>query len=64
MISPTRALQAANEGPLELESIMRVLSGQFAVAAGSKRLVRRRLLDTFDGRLRAAGLTLDRKSVV
>jgi CHAD domain-containing protein len=61
MISPTRALQAANEGPLELESIMRVLSGQFAVAAGSKRLVRRRLLDTFDGRLRAAGLTLEHR---
>jgi hypothetical protein len=61
MISATRALQAADEGPLELESIVSVLSGQFAVATGSKRLVRRRRLDTFDGRLRAAGLTLEHR---
>jgi CHAD domain-containing protein len=61
MIRPTRALQAADGGRLELESIVSVLSGQFAVATGSKRLVRRRRLDTFDGRLRAAGLTLEHR---
>jgi CHAD domain-containing protein len=59
MISLTRALQAADEGPLELESIVAVLSSRFAVATGPRRLVRRRRLDTFDRRLRAAGLTLE-----
>jgi CHAD domain-containing protein len=59
MISLTGALQAADEGPLELQSIVAVLSARFAVATGSKRLLRRRRLDTFDGRLRAAGLTLE-----
>jgi CHAD domain-containing protein len=61
MISPSRALQAADDGPLELESIVAALSATFAVATGSKRLVRRRRLDTFDGRLRAAGLTLEHR---
>jgi CHAD domain-containing protein len=59
MISPTRVLQAADGGPLELESIVEVLSAQFVVATGSRRLIRRRTLDTFDRRLRAAGLTLE-----
>jgi CHAD domain-containing protein len=59
MMSLTRVLEAADEGPLELESIVAVLSAQFDVATGSKRLVRRRRLDTFDGRLRVAGLTLE-----
>jgi CHAD domain-containing protein len=61
MISPSRPLQAADDGPLELESIVAALSATFAVAAGSKRLVRRRRLETFDGRLRAAGLTLEHR---
>jgi len=59
MSSTTRALQAADNGPLELEPIVEVLSAQFAVATGSRRLVRRRRLDTFDRRLHAAGLTLE-----
>ena len=63
MTGPTRALQAADEGPLELESIVTVLSAQFAVVTGSKHLVRRRRLDTFDRRLDAAGLTLEHQVV-
>lgn len=59
MISATRVLQAADDGPLELESIVQALSAQFAVSTGSKQLIRRRRLDTFDRRLRAAGLTLE-----
>src|SRR5664279_450833 len=54
-----RARRAAEGGSLELEPIVTVLSAQFAVATGSKRLVRRRRLDPFDGRLRAADLTLE-----
>src|ERR1019366_510746 len=56
---PTRALQAADHGTLELESVVEVLSAQYAVATGRKRLVRRTRLDTFDHRLGAAGLTLE-----
>jgi CHAD domain-containing protein len=58
-----RALQAADEGRLELESIVTVLSAHFAVATGSKELVRRRRLDTFDRRLDVAGLTLEHQIV-
>ena len=63
MTSPTRALQAADDGPLKLESIVKVLSAQFAVAPGSKQLVRRRRLDTFDRRLEAANLMLEHQIV-
>ena len=59
MISATRVLQEADDGPLQLESIVKALSAQFAVSAGSKQLIRRRRLDTFDRRLRAAGLALE-----
>src|SRR5450759_1273037 len=58
-----RARRAAEGGSLELEPIVTVLSAQFAVATGSKRLVRRRRLDPFDGRLRAAGRTLEHQIV-
>src|SRR5450759_3260312 len=58
-----RARRAAEGGSLELEPIVTVLSAQFAVATGSKRLVRRRRLDTFDGRLRAAGRMLEHQIV-
>jgi CHAD domain-containing protein len=54
-----RALQAADEGPLELEAIVTVLSAQFDVATGPRVLMRRRRLDTFDRRLGAAGLTIE-----
>jgi CHAD domain-containing protein len=63
MTSPTRALQAADDGRLELESIVTVLSAQFAVVTGPKHLVRRMRLDTFDRRLDAAGLTLEHQVV-
>ncbi len=63
MISPTRALQAADEGALDLDLIVAALSARFAVATDSRQLVRRRRLDTFDRRLSAAGLTLEHQVV-
>jgi CHAD domain-containing protein len=61
--NPTRALQAADKGTLDLESIVEVLSAHYAVATGRTQLVRRTRLDTFDRRLRAAGLTLEHRIV-
>jgi CHAD domain-containing protein len=55
------ALRAADDGPLELESIVTVLSAQFAVVTGSRQPVRRRRLDTFDRRLEASGLRLEHR---
>src|SRR5664279_3430433 len=63
MMSATRVLQAADHGRLDLESIVGVLSARFTVAAGSKHVVRRRRLDTFDRRLHAAGFTLEHQIV-
>ena len=63
MTSLTQALQAAEEGPLEVTSIVEVLAARYAVATGRKRLIRRTRLDTFDQRLRAAGLTLEHQIV-
>lgn len=63
MMSTIRVLQAADQGRLELESIVEVLSARFTVATGPKQVVRRRRLDTFDGRLRAAGRTLEHQIV-
>jgi len=63
MISATQVLQAADDGPLKLESILKVLSAQFAAVPSSKQLVRRRRLDTFDRRLEAAGLMLEHQIV-
>jgi CHAD domain-containing protein len=60
---PPRALQAADNGPLEIELIVEVLSAQYAVATGRRRLIRRTRLDTFDHRLDAAGLTLEHQIV-
>jgi CHAD domain-containing protein len=59
MTSATRALQASGDARLELEAIVAALSAQYTVVAGPKRFVRRTRLDTFDRRLRAAGLTLE-----
>lgn len=59
MTRPTRALQATGEGRLELESIIAALSAHWVVAASSRQRVRRTRLDTFDRRLRAAGLTVE-----
>jgi CHAD domain-containing protein len=63
MTGATRAVQAADDGRLDLESIVTVLSAQFTVATGPKRLVRRRRLDTFDRRLDAAGLILEHQTM-
>ncbi len=63
MTSPTRALQAADEGQLELAAVVGALSEQYDVVTGAKQLVRRVRLDTFDRRLRAAGLTLEHQIV-
>ena len=59
MTSPTRTLQAANEGRLDLEVIVAALSARFSVVTGPKTSVRRARLDTFDRRLLAAGLRLE-----
>jgi CHAD domain-containing protein len=59
MTSATRVLQAPMGVPLALESIVEALSSHYVVAAGASQRVRRRRLDTFDHRLRAAGLTLE-----
>ena len=63
MTSATQPLQAADEGRLELDSIVDALAAKYEVAAGGKRLIRRTRLDTFDRRLRAAGLTLEHQIV-
>jgi CHAD domain-containing protein len=62
MTSPPRALQAADEGQLELEAIVAALSARYVVAAGVRQRIRRVQVDTFDRRLRAAGLTLEHQS--
>jgi CHAD domain-containing protein len=59
MSMPPPALQAPEGGPLDLEAIVDALSGDFTVSTGARQGVRRTRLDTFDGRLRAAGLTLE-----
>ena len=62
-MSTTHALQAPDQGPLELASIVGVLSTRFSVATGVQQRVRRMRLDTFDRRLRVAGLTLEHQIV-
>jgi len=63
MTNPTRAFQPADEGQFELESIVDALSAKFVVANGATQLIRRARLDTFDRRLRAAGLTLEHQTL-
>jgi hypothetical protein len=63
MSDEIRALQAADEGRLELAAIVAALFAEYAVSPGAKRLVRRRRLHTFDRRLRAAGLRLEHQTV-
>ncbi|MEO6143700.1 MAG: CHAD domain-containing protein [Dermatophilaceae bacterium] len=59
MTSAPRALQTTDEGRLEVEALVAALSSQYTVVTGPKQFVRRARLDTFDRRLRAAGLTLE-----
>jgi CHAD domain-containing protein len=63
MTSATRALQAAEQGQFEIEALLTALSSQYTVVAGPKEFVRCVRLDTFDGRLHAAGLTLEHQIV-
>ncbi|RYV50796.1 CHAD domain-containing protein [Pengzhenrongella frigida] len=62
MTRPARAFQGVDEGRLELDAVVGVLADRYTVEAGRPRTVRRRRLDTFDRRLRAAGLTLEHHS--
>src|SRR6478752_6492140 len=59
MTTPALALQAAGGGALDLDTLVTTLSTRFAVQVGPRRLVTRTRLDTFDGRLAAAGLRLE-----
>jgi CHAD domain-containing protein len=62
MRTPAPALQAPDGGSLDLDALVDALSGDFAVSAGGKHVVRRTRLDTFDRRLRAAGLALEHET--
>lgn len=59
MTSATRVLQAPEGDSAALESIVDALAPHFVVATGVSQRIRRRRLDTFDQRLRGAGLTLE-----
>jgi CHAD domain-containing protein len=59
MPTPAPALQTTDGGPIDLDALVEALSGQFAVSVGGKQTIRRTRLDTFDRRLRSAGLTLE-----
>jgi CHAD domain-containing protein len=62
MRRPTRTLQTAHDDPLDLEAITGALSTRFSVVISLVNPVRRARLDTFDHRLRAAGLSLEHQS--
>jgi CHAD domain-containing protein len=59
MTIPIRALRAGDEGRIGIATIVTALSARYVVATASRQLVRRVCLDTFDRRLRTAGLTLE-----
>lgn len=62
MTTRARVLPAAAGDRLDLQAVVDALSAQFGVATGAKEIVRRTRLDTFDRRLRAAGLTLEHQA--
>lgn len=62
MTRAIRTLQTARDHPLVLEAVILRLSTRFIVVASPVRSVRRVRLDTFDHRLRMAGLTLQHQS--
>ncbi len=62
MTIPIQALRAGDEGRIKLATIISALSARYVVVTASNHLVRRVHLDTFDQRLRAAGLTLEHQS--
>ncbi|MGV8908529.1 MAG: CHAD domain-containing protein [Propionicimonas sp.] len=62
MTRPIRTLQTAHDEPLDLEVIIGALRTRFGVVSGPVKPVRRSRLDTFDHRLRDAGLILQHQS--
>jgi CHAD domain-containing protein len=60
--APRVVLETAGGSPLEPDAVVAALSTRFTVIGGPGRRVRRRRLDTFDRRLRAAGLTLEHET--
>jgi CHAD domain-containing protein len=59
MTAGTRTLQPADGEGLDVDRVVAALGRRFTVEAGSRRAVTRTHVDTFDRRLRAAGLTLE-----
>ena len=59
MTAPPPTLQAADGGPIDLQAVLAVLATHFTVEPGPRPLVHRAQLDTFDRRLRSAGLSLE-----
>lgn len=59
MTGPTSTVQAADGGPIDLQAVAAALATHFTVAPGPRHVVDRAHLDTFDRRLRAAGLSLE-----
>jgi CHAD domain-containing protein len=62
MTRAIRTLQTAHDDPLDLEAITAALSKRFRVTTLPVKAVRRARLDTFDHKLRAAGLTLQHQT--
>ena len=63
MTGETLNLRAPDEGPLDVEPVVRALERKFAVTSGPARVVQRTRLDTFDRRLRSAGMSLEHDAV-
>ena len=59
MTSPSAALLVRADGAVDLAEVVEALSASFTVVTGGPQVVRRARLDTFDHRLRDAGLVLE-----
>jgi CHAD domain-containing protein len=62
MTTSSRAMRALAGDAIDQEAVVAALSPHFEVAAGAVQTVRRARLDTFDGRLRSAGLLLEQRT--
>ena len=62
MTSSLPTMQAADGGPIDLQAVVAVLAAHFTVEPGPRQVVHRARLDTFDRRLRAAGLSLEHQT--
>src|SRR3954452_13288490 len=58
MTTPTPVLQAPEGTPLDVDALVAALAKGFTVGRGARQRLHRTGLDTFDRRLRAAGLSL------